>query len=177
MKRTLLLTGMALLCLGAFAIAGDDKPWFDMANCEMCSMWSSVPELMQNMEWEQHKISDGMLSISEVEDEYLEAYRNANRKANELGKKLMSGYQAEMCGSCMAMGSCLAHGASMEQIETKDGMIMLLTADKPEVVAEIHTLVDRNKEEMAKLMQGGMHDDAHQGHGHDDGHGHDGHGH
>ncbi len=169
MKRALLFTGLILAFLGAIALAGDQTAWFDMNNCEMCQIWFGDAQMMQAMKWEQHKTKDGMLSITTVAPEYLDKYREADKAASKLGDTLRSGYQATLCGCCSVMGTSMAHGATMEHILTDNGSVLLLTVDKPEVVEEIHAIVDRNKMEMAKMMgEPKEHDHDHDGDGHPD---------
>jgi hypothetical protein len=151
--RTKLLAGLGLLVvLAAWAVA-EEKPWFDMEHCEMCKNFAQYPEMMENMSWEQHKISSGFMSVSTVPLEQVDAYRQANAQCNALGEKLEAGHQVPLCGSCDAFGVLLMNGAKMEQVELKYGGVMLLTSGDSTVVAGLHAWVDRNTDEMQKMMQ------------------------
>ena len=173
MRRFLFTTAGLMLCIMTLALAGEEVAWFDMTNCEMCQNWAGDDKMMHEMKWEQHKISDGMMSVTTVSPKYMEKYVAAQKNAEALGQKLMSGYQAKLCGCCQAMGATMAHGATMENVMLENGSVMLLTASDEAVVKDIHKIVERNKVEMAKMMGQEGHgqpadddDDAHAGHDH-----------
>ena len=149
--KTKVLIGLAILMLVVTGwVAAQDKPWFDKS-CEMCKNFTDHPGLMENMDWETLKLSNGVLMLSTVTPEQVGAYRKANAACNALGEKLQTGYQAHLCGSCDAMGMLMMKGAMMEDFETKHGGAMLLTSNDSTVVAELHQYADRNVEEMNKM--------------------------
>ena len=151
MKTKLMVIGGVLL-LAAVAFAGD-APWFDMKNCGFCKHLLDDPEMLEHCTWENHKISNGMITVSTVDDEYLESYRTALRKMEETGKKMQEGEMVPMCGMCQAMGALMMSGATYEAGDTKHGSFSLLTSDDPEVVKKIHAFVDRTNEEMAMMEE------------------------
>lgn len=141
---------MAVALLAVLVSAGD-KAWFDMDNCAMCKNFKEFPDMMNAMTWEQHKISNGFMSISTVPAKYLEDFRKANAKCDALGQKMMAGEKTPLCGSCEAFDAALKKGAAMEQIEIKNGSVMLMTSSDAAVVADLHKWVDRNDEEIKKM--------------------------
>ena len=149
-----IFTGVVLLIavLAAWGIASD-KPWYDMENCEMCKNFTKHAGLMESMKWEQKKISDGFVSVSFVKADQLENYREANAACKALGAKLVPGHEVSLCGSCVAMGEMMHEGAKMEQVELENGGVMIMTSDDAAVVEHLHAWVDRNTEEMAKMME------------------------
>jgi len=140
-----------VLAFMAILVTAGDKAWFDMENCAMCKSFGEHPDMMNAMTWEQHKISNGFMSISMVPAEHLEAFRKANAKCNTLGDKIMAGEKTPLCGSCEAFDAALKKGAVMEQIELKNGSVMLMTSTDAALVADLHKWVDRNNEEMKKM--------------------------
>ena len=148
------LTGVMLLLLAfAMTVTADEAPWYDMENCEMCKSFSAQPGLMENMSWEQYKISNGFVSMSTVAKGHMDAYNTANAACDALGDKMATGEEVALCGSCVAMGGFFAKGATMEQVETSNGGLMLVTSSDAELVTAMHAWADRNAEEMSKMME------------------------
>ena len=156
MSRTLISLTLVLALAVGVSVAGDyskttELAWFDMQNCSMCE---NMPmELYSSMTWEQHPISNGVVSVTTVTAEALPAYREAHGTMMVTGEKLMSGEQMALCGSCSAFSACMMKGASYEYVETMNGDLMIVTANDAEVVAELKSWAERNKEEMAKMMK------------------------
>lgn len=151
MKKMLFLTLSIMLFLGLSMIQAEDKAWFDMENCGMCKHIGAEEHLMENMTWEQYHIKNGIISISRVNPEFMEAYERSSMNMMKTGEKLMTGEQIEMCGSCVHLGSLFAKGLQSEQVKMKDGGIMLFTSDNTEVIAALHEWADKNSAEMKKM--------------------------
>jgi hypothetical protein len=147
-----LLLGSALivLMLVPTAIAGE-KPWFDMENCAFCSNLIEDPKLLDNMVWEHHEISNGIVTVTTIKPEFLESYRKASAAMDAVGKRIAAGEQVPMCGMCQSMGSFFMKGAKMDYVETSVGDVMLLTSSDSTVVAEIKAWAKRTNDEMAKM--------------------------
>ncbi|MFQ5512182.1 MAG: hypothetical protein ACE5EO_10065 [Candidatus Krumholzibacteriia bacterium] len=150
MLRRLIALSLVLLFVAGVGMAGE-KPWFDMENCGMCKSLGSNAELMENLSWEQHNISNGILAVTTVSPKYLESYRAAHAEMSKTAQRLAKGEMMEMCGSCMAFGMCMMKGARQEYVETSTGDVWIVTSDNPELVVDLQNWVKRNKEEMAKL--------------------------
>ena len=153
MSRILIALTLVLTLAVGVSVAGDYSKklaWFDMASCGMCKNMSA--ELYTSMTWEQHPISNGIVSVTTVTEEALPAYRKAHANMMATSEKLMTGEQMTLCGSCTAFGACLMNGANYEYVETKNGDLMIVTSDDEEIVAELKTWAAKNKEEMAKMM-------------------------
>jgi hypothetical protein len=149
MTRRIIMLSLAILVVAGIAAAGD-KPWFDM-DCSMCKNLYGVEGLMENMSWEQLDISNGVLSVTLVEEDYLPAYRKAHMGMQETGMKLQKGEMLPVCGSCTAFGACMTKGVNQEYVETMHGDVWIVTSDNDEVVAELKAWAKRNREEMAKM--------------------------
>ncbi len=155
MSRILIALTLVLALAVGVSVAGDyskttELAWFDMQNCGMCK---SMPmELYPSMTWEQHPISNGVVSVTTVTEKALPAYRIAHANMMATSEKLMSGEEMTLCGSCTAFGACLTKGASYEYVETKNGDLMIITSADEKIVAELKTWAAKNKKEMAKMM-------------------------
>lgn len=146
MTRRLIALSFAALVVAGVAVAGSDA-WFDH-DCAMCKNLMSEEALMNNMNWEQYNISSGIVSLTTVTPEYLDAYRTAHNNMTATAQLLMKGEQMELCGSCTALGKCMMMGAKQEYVETSSGDVWIVTSDNPEVVADLHKWVERNHAEM-----------------------------
>jgi hypothetical protein len=65
---------------------------------------------------------------------------------------MQKGEKLEMCGSCVALGSCMMKGPNQEYVETMHGDVWILTSDNAELVAELQAWAKRNTEEMSKMQ-------------------------
>jgi hypothetical protein len=164
--KTFVTVFVACLCLGLAVAEAGDTPWFDLENCVMCKNISGEDGLWENLTWETHLITNGMMSLTVVDSEYEEAYEKAKKGMQATGQELQSGKQMHLCGFCMSYGSLIMSGANMEAVETKAGEILLVTATDDAVVEQIQTHAKKTMEEYEKLHQPGHSGKAHQKHGH-----------
>jgi len=164
MKKTTVLAILVLgvgLAVAAFAQEAAkeavEAPWFDMENCAFCKHLMKDPKLMDNMTWEHHDVSNGVLSITTVNPECQKSYQEAMGAKMDLGAKLEKGEvdmkDIKMCGSCQHWGMLEKMGVKFEHVQGKGADIMLMTSDKPEVVKMIQEYGQRNREELAKMEE------------------------
>jgi hypothetical protein len=159
-KAALFAGGIIVIALAAFVLAEEptttgEEMWFDMQNCAFCKNLVKDPNLMTNMTWEHHDISNGVMTITTVKPESKPAYFEAMAAMMDLGKKLESGEvkatDIHMCNHCIHYGELAQIGAKMEYVQGKAADVVLMTSDKPEIVAKIKAFAQRNREELAKL--------------------------
>lgn len=150
---TLLVFTAILIVFFSMLSAQDEKPWFDLQNCEFCKNLMTDPQLLNNTDWEHHKIDNGLVTVTTVKDEYMPSYLEAIAHMNEVGERLMKGEKVYMCGMCEAMGALMQKGIKWETIMTNHGAVEIMTSDDPELVKEIHAFADKTDAEMAKMMQ------------------------
>ena len=140
-------TAVVLAVVGSFA--ADEKPWFDMEHCDFCKNLLKEPHLFENMTWEHHDISNGLLTLTVVKPEYETAYLEAQHAMEKVAERLAQGAtDVHMCNHCMTYGMILMSGARMEHIRTCAGDITLLTSDKPEVLAMIRDYAKKTRDAM-----------------------------
>ena len=162
--KTFATVFVACLGLGLAVAEAGDKAWFDMENCAMCQNLSGEPGLLDHMTWENHVISNGMMSFTSVDPEYQEKYEKAKKNMEATGQKLMSGEQMNLCGSCMSFGGLVMAGVNMEVVNIKAGEVMLMTSTDEALVKKIQDHAKKNSEEYEKHFAEG--DKGHEGHGH-----------
>ncbi len=130
--------------------AGEPE-WFDMEKCGFCKYLMDPPEMLEHATWEHHNISNGIVSVTTIDKEYLKPFMAAMAKMEETGKKMEKGEMVEMCGACTAMGQLMMKGAKWESVNTKHGTVALMISDDPEVVKGIQMWGKRSMDEMAKM--------------------------
>ncbi len=144
------------------AAPGSD-PWFDLENCEMCKHMTAEKGLMENMEWENHLTTDGMMSITIVAAGYEEAFARSMKNMKATGEKLMTGEKMYLCGFCQSYGGLHMAGANFEHIEAKAGTIELMTSHDPAIVKKIHAHGQQTIDEYNKMTATESHGDHPQG--------------
>jgi hypothetical protein len=150
---TLVVFTAILIVFFSMLWAGDERPWFDLENCEFCKHLMKDPELLNNSDWEHHKIDNGLVTVTTVRDEYMPSFLEAMEHMQETADRLMKGEQVYMCGMCEAMGALMMKGVKWDMVQTNHGSIDIMTSDDPELVKEIHAFADKTEAEMAKMMQ------------------------
>jgi hypothetical protein len=144
------LTILALSLIYTVALTSDEK-WFDLEGCEMCKGIAENPKLLENMTWNQYDINNGVLAVTTVAPEFMEAYMDASKQMKMTGEKIMAGQKVELCGSCTALSGMFGNGLKSEMIATDDGSISLFTSADAELVTELQVWSSKNKVEMNKM--------------------------
>jgi hypothetical protein len=146
----LFLIMLVAVLLFSFSNA-DEKPWFDMEHCSFCKILTEYDGLLDNMTWEHYPISNGVVTISTVNDAYREAYDEVGTRMQAVGQKVMQGEELPLCQMCATFGTFFSRGAKYEKVATKKGDFSLMTSDDPELVKEMHEWARHTNEEMAKF--------------------------
>lgn len=141
----------ALLALPAAAFASD-AAWFDMEKCAMCKPLMQVSGLMESIDHEQLPLSNGIVTVTTVDDQHLKAYRQAHAHMEEIVARVEKGDNVPLCGSCTALFRLMPQGVEQEFVETRHGDVWILTSGNPAVAVELKTWAKRNTDEMAKMM-------------------------
>lgn len=128
-----------LVLLAAVATAGESAPWVDMADCPICRNVSHEEGLLENMTWEHHLTSTGVMTVSTVKPEYQEKFEGAKARMKELLGKVVAGEAIEICGYCTSISSLLKEGAKAENVVTASSDIMLISSTDEAMIAKIHT--------------------------------------
>jgi len=151
MKHKLLVIVLAIMAVASIAVAVEqEKPWYDMKNCEFCKPWST-PEMMKNVTWEQLETANGVLTVTLFPESFRPNYKAASGQMQELSMKAAAGEKVKMCRSCETMGSFFMRGVQMEELYMKSGVVMLMTSSDSSLVADMHKWAKRNAEEEKKM--------------------------
>jgi len=145
----------------SMVFAADEGSWFDMQNCEMCKPLMASEGLMENMTWEHHNVSSGLVSICNVDKDYLDTYKKAQMQMNAVAEKWMRGEPVYLCNMCKNMGSILKSGAVSDIVGSGNTFIRVTSSANPEILEAIHNWTDRTNKEMQAMMRG-----QHSGHEH-----------
>lgn len=156
-KRSILVLVMlmAALAVGVLVAADGDTAWFDLEGCSMCKNFAAEPGLMEHIEWENHMISDGVMTVSVVDEEYQDAMKRAEKNMAAVSQKLAAGEPLPLCGFCTSYGELVMAGVKIEQVETKLGAVVLMTSSDPEVVKMIQAHAKHTDEEYEKIKKSG----------------------
>ncbi len=142
------IAGLSLIVAAALglSLAGEAE----YHNCGLCKPMAAEPGLMEHLQWETHEISAGMLSVTTVEPAYEQAYARAHAKMMEAVKRLEAGEKMELCPYCRRINELAQAGAKIENIDSKGGHIMAVTASSAEVIDKIHAHARWANAEFAK---------------------------
>jgi hypothetical protein len=110
---------------------------------------------MEHIEWENHMISDGVMTISVVDEEYQDAMERAEKNMEAVGQKMAAGEQLPLCGFCTSYGELMMAGVKIEQFDTKLGAVVLMTSSDPKVVEMIQAHAKHTDEEYEKIKKAG----------------------
>lgn len=144
---------LLVLFVSAVYVGAEEKPWLDLQGCSVCKHMGAHMDLMQEVTWETHKISNGMLSASVIPKKHEAKMLEIHEEMKRMMSKLEKGEPMELCGFCTAHHELMQAGAKTEDIKTDFGMIGMLTSDDPAVVKRIHALVDLTVTEFEKYKQ------------------------
>jgi hypothetical protein len=151
MKRSILLAFATLALFATVAQAGE-KPWFDFENCVMCKHMAAEPGFFENVNWDNHVIENGALSVTTVPASFQEAYARVRGEMAKTGAQLMAGEELPVCGYCTSYLALMKTGeVNMQEVQTIGGLVTLLTSDNPELVAKIQEQTKRTITEMEKM--------------------------
>jgi len=155
----ILLSGLLLLAVAV--VAEEEGPWFDMVNCDFCKNLTEDPNLMPNMTWEHHMITNGMLTVTTVKPEAMESYKKVMAAMQATADKAQKGEEVKMCNFCKGHGELMMAGVTMDYVLTQHGDVMIMTSDKPELVEKIKKFGQRTMDEMKKMEAAEAHGEHH----------------
>lgn len=152
MKISVLILSALLLVAGA--PAADEGSWIDMENCAICKpLLEQDPHLMQHMTWKHHNISDGLVSVTVVDPEYLSSYEKAGEKMNAVIERMHAGEETYTCNMCTELGAIFQAGVNRESVKSDNVRVAIMTSDDPATVKRIQAWGARTNKEMMAMME------------------------
>ncbi|MCH7947978.1 MAG: hypothetical protein IIC66_09310 [candidate division Zixibacteria bacterium] len=139
-----------VVAVAAFVVA-EDKPWFDLENCEMCKGMVAQEGLMENMTWDHYLTKNGMMTVTTIADGYKEKFEASHKTMMETVEKLKAGEEMYLCGFCTRHGELAQAGVNMEHFTTKVGDVSLMTSTDEKQVKEIHAFAQKTIDELVKM--------------------------
>ena len=141
-------TRVAVCCLLAVAglaglVTAEEQVWFDVGNCAFCKHLGQEKGMLQNLRWETHLIEKGALTITQVPDEYKEAFDRAQEHMQDTAAKMQAGETMHVCGFCQSHGELMMAGINIESIDSDVVIVTLMTSDDEELVARIHAHAEK----------------------------------
>jgi hypothetical protein len=118
--------------------------------------------MMENLQWETVRISNGIASLESVPSQFLDDYREVNEKMQHTADRLMRGEEMYLCGFCLTMSSLIREGARHEYVPTSTGGLSLLTSPDVKMQQRIWRFYEKAEEKKGELMPAEGHDQAQQ---------------
>lgn len=153
MKAVKFAVALAVVVAIAAFVVAQDKPWFDMEKCAMCTNLSSQPGLLENLTWEHHMIDNGLMSVTVCPEEYKATYDKAMAGMKATMEKINAGEKLYLDGYCTTYGELMKAGAKVQTVETSVGSVTLMTSSDPKVIKKIHEFGQHTMDELAKMEE------------------------
>ena len=153
MKTKLLSIVIALMVVCTAVWAEKETAWFDFQTCAFCKNFDlgAGEYLVDHMQGKYHTMTNGILAIMVIEDEYKDKFAKANEAMMKVGEEMeTTGKVPQMCGHCTKYGELFAKGAQAQDFSSDVAIAYMMTADNPELVKELHAFAEKNNAEMAK---------------------------
>ena len=164
-KLSIGLLAMAVLVLaGSALVAEDEAMWLNPAGCYFCQPLTETEGLLDAVGWENHKIANGMVSITTYTPEWEKATKAAGAEMEKRWMGFDPTQDKPLCGMCQAWMKVPFDKLTMEKIEFNGGEMSLTTSSDEAVVAQLHEITDKTIAEMKKFQE--MEKTGHEGHGH-----------
>jgi hypothetical protein len=155
-KSLVVLLPLAVLGLVAFAIQAQEgaaPKWLDPQNCHFCKPLTETEGLMEHVVWENHKVANGMVSITTYGDEWKDKAKAASAAMQKLWEEYDPAKEVYMCGMCRAWTKLPMDKIKMENVVFTGGELSLSTSDDPAIVAQLHTIADNTCTAMEEMMK------------------------
>lgn len=143
MIRVVIITALSIVFVFVIAVKAGQPAWFDMDHCDFCKCITAEKGLMEYMHTEYHLIEKGAISLTVVDEKFIEAFERARHKMEQVALELIQAEQApNACGHCMAYGHLMEIGVVPEMVHNSAGYVVIWTSDDPNVIAEIHEMAE-----------------------------------
>ncbi len=171
MKSVRIAAALAIVVAVAAFVVAEDKLWFDMKNCAMCSTLASKPGLLEAMTWEHFPIANGVMQVGHCPDEHKAAFGMAMGEMGKVKEKVAAGEKVNLDGYCTTFGELLMAGAKMESFQAAHSSVTLITSTDPKMVEKLHAFAAKTNEELAKMAAAAKASseapaEGHEAHGH-----------
>jgi hypothetical protein len=151
MNRRTLIVSIGIVLIGAFAMATDPEPWFDMQNCAFCKEIAAQPGLADQFHHEYHMLHNGMMSITHVGKDFKDAFAKAQQGMQAVIKDMQSGKEVKMCRHCSTLGSLYQLGVMPDQIMRGEDIIVVYTSSDTAAVRKIQEFGKNSADAVAAM--------------------------
>jgi len=156
MTKSLLLT-VLLTCfvtpLFGQEKAQDEEKWMDLENCEICKPMAKHPELVTEIPWEVHLTKNGFMSVMVVPEKHKAKLEGAEAEMQKVISRAMSGEEVTMCPHCQGYGEFIMAGVNMEEFQTDNIQISLITSTDGEIIEKLHEHARKTKAAHAEMLK------------------------
>lgn len=159
---------IAVLVIGAGLVAEEGKKWLDPENCHFCQPLTETEGLLEAVGWENHNISNGIVTITTYAPKWEEAAKAAGAEMEKLWESYDPAAEHYLCGLCEAWLTVPMDKIATEKVEFNGGELSITTTADAEVLAQLHEMTDKTIAAMATMMEveEAEAEEGHEGHGH-----------
>lgn len=165
MKKILTLVAVLSAAVATSAPAAPQGAWLDLENCGMCKNLHNDTELFEAMQWDTRLFENGLIEITMVPVAYEARFQKLMQDMEATGARMMAGEKMPVCGMCRSYGDLMAAGVKMEQMQSGEAHISVISSRDPQTIELIHKHGQTTIDEYAKWVtaEGGK---EHPGHEH-----------
>lgn len=150
-RLSFLMLLVAVVVSAVAAIAQDDKPWFDLKNCEFCKQFANPPDMLLHINTEYYSTAVGLMMITNIDKGYEEHFMKAQEGMQKVVADMQAGKMPTMCQHCSKYGEFTMAGVKMDVVKTPHGTVSLLVASDPAMIEKLHAFGKRTADETEKF--------------------------
>lgn len=114
------------------------KDWFDYHNCDFCKQWAAQPGLIAHARDEYRPISDGILWITYVENDFRDEFAKMQAAEDQVSRDLADGESVRLCQFCSRISDFSDHGVRIEMVAGSDAFVTIFTSTDTALVRSLH---------------------------------------
>lgn len=151
--RTLSALFLLLIIVSASLIVADETEiaWFDTKECAFCAEVAKQPGLAEHMRHEYHNISDGIVTLTYIDQDYRDEFANMQSGMQKVAASMTPTSMPKMCGHCAKIGEFYMKGVKMEPVPSEAVTIFIYHSTDTAMVRDIQAFGARCTEEFAKM--------------------------
>ena len=155
MRKVLIIAAMVVLVASMMA-TGEEPQWLDPANCDFCRPLTEPPEMLQNLHWQNFKVTNGVMTVTTFAPEWKEPYEAANAKMEAFWETFDPTKPYHMCGMCQAYMGVDWTKVTADAVDFDGGQVSLMTTTDSATLAALHSITDRTVAEYEAMLKGHM---------------------
>ena len=155
-KALLVLLPLAIVAMIALAVQSEEPAaggWLDPAGCYFCQPLTQTEGLMEHLTWENHKLKNGMMSVTTYPAEWKEKYKACSVEMEKRWSTFDPAKPQHLCGMCSAWMKMPMDKIAWETVEFSGGEIHITNTADPALLAQLHEITDKTRAAMDEMMK------------------------